>query len=48
MILFPTILQAVGIAAIAVSAGLVFTPAGVFVAGVGVLLFGLAWERSGK
>lgn len=48
MILLPSILQASGIAVIAVGAGLVYFPAGLIVAGVGILLFGLAWERSGK
>jgi hypothetical protein len=39
------LLQIGGIAAIAVGAGLVFVPAGLMVAGVGAVLFGLALER---
>jgi hypothetical protein len=38
-------LQIGGIAAVAFGAGLVFIPAGVIVAGVGLVLFGLAMER---
>jgi hypothetical protein len=39
------VLQIGGIVAIAVGAGLVFVPAGLIVAGVGAVLFGLALER---
>lgn len=39
------LLQIGGIAAVAVGAGLVFMPAGLIVAGVGAVLFGLALER---
>jgi hypothetical protein len=41
-----TVLQAVGIAAIAVGFGLWLPFLGVIVAGVGLVLFGLAMERS--
>jgi hypothetical protein len=40
-----TILQATGIAVVALGVGLWFIPAGVVVAGVGMVLFGLALER---
>jgi hypothetical protein len=39
------LLQIGGIAAIAVGAGLIFIPAGIMLAGVGAVLFGLALER---
>jgi hypothetical protein len=39
------VLQVGGIVAVAVGAGLIFAPAGVIVAGVGAVLFGLALER---
>jgi hypothetical protein len=39
------LMQIGGIAAVAIGAGLVFIPAGVIVAGVGLVLFGLAMER---
>jgi hypothetical protein len=39
------ILQVFGLVAVAVGAGLVYIPAGVMVAGVGSVLFGLALER---
>jgi hypothetical protein len=48
MTLLPTILQATGISIIALATSLVYAPAGLFIVGVGVLLFGLAWERKGK
>jgi hypothetical protein len=38
-------LQIGGIVAVAIGAGLIFIPAGVIVAGVGAVLFGLALER---
>ena len=41
-----TILQATGIAFVAVGVGLWFVPAGIVVAGVGMVLFGLALERN--
>jgi hypothetical protein len=46
--LLSTILQATGIAVISVAVGLIFLPAGLICVGVGVLLFGLALERSDK
>jgi hypothetical protein len=48
MNLLPTILQAIGITVIAFAVSLIYIPAGLIVAGTGVLLFGLAWERSNK
>jgi hypothetical protein len=39
------ILQVFGLVAVAVGAGLVYVPAGLMVAGVGSVLFGLALER---
>jgi len=39
------ILQVTGLIAIAVGAGLIFVPAGVVVAGLGAVLYGLALER---
>ena len=41
-----TILQVVGVTAIAVGAGLFYLPLGVVLAGVGCVLFGVAMERS--
>ena len=38
-------LQVAGIAAIALGAALVFIPAGVIVAGLGLVLFGIVMER---
>lgn len=43
-----TIFQAAGAALIAIGVGVMFPPLGVVVAGVGVLLFGLAIERGQK
>lgn len=43
-----TLLQVLGIAAVAAGTGLVATWAGVIVGGVGALLFGLAVERGGQ
>lgn len=40
-----TVLQAVGIAVVSLGVGLWFPPAGVVVAGIGIVLFGLALER---
>jgi hypothetical protein len=40
-----TVLQAVGITVVSLGVGLWFPPAGVVVAGVGIVLFGLALER---
>jgi hypothetical protein len=48
MTLLPTILQAFGVAVIATGISLIFLPAGVVAFGAGFLLFGLAWEKSGK
>ena len=39
------VLQVGGLIAVAVGAGLVFVPAGLIVAGIGAVLFGLALER---
>jgi hypothetical protein len=41
-----TILQIAGIGVIALGAGLWLPPLGVAVAGIGILLFGIALERS--
>lgn len=38
--------QVLGAAAIAVGAGLIFPPAGVIIAGVFAILFGIALERT--
>lgn len=38
-------LQISGLTAVAVGAGLIFPPAGIILAGVGAILFGLALER---
>jgi hypothetical protein len=48
MNLLATILQASGIAVISVGVSLIFLPAGLVVAGLGVLLFGLALDKGGK
>lgn len=39
------VFQIAGIAAVSLGAGLVFIPAGVIVAGLGLVLFGVAMER---
>jgi hypothetical protein len=39
------LMQIGGIAAVAIGAGLVFIPAGVIVAGIGLVLFGIVMER---
>jgi hypothetical protein len=39
------VLQIAGIAAIALGAALMFIPAGVIVAGLGLVLFGIVMER---
>jgi hypothetical protein len=39
------VLQVAGIAAIALGAALIFIPAGVIVAGFGLVLFGIVMER---
>jgi hypothetical protein len=44
--LLATIIQAIGIAVVALGVGLTYPPAGVVVAGIGMILFGLAFERS--
>jgi hypothetical protein len=44
--LIATIFQAVGITVVAVGVGMAWLPAGVIVGGVGLVLFGLALERS--
>lgn len=41
-----TVLQAIGIATIAVGFGFWLLPVGIIVAGIGMVLFGLALERS--
>lgn len=38
-------LQIAGIAVIALGVGFIFIPAGIIIAGIGALLFGLALER---
>lgn len=38
--------QAVGIAVISIGVGMAWLPAGIVVAGIGMVLFGLALERS--
>lgn len=43
-----TILQASGVAVIAIGLGLVWFPLGVLAVGAGVLLFGLALDKGGK
>lgn len=43
-----TILQAAGVAIFALGVGLVFPPAGVAVAGIGLTLFGIALEKGRK
>lgn len=48
MTLLATILQASGIAVIAFGVSLIYVPAGLVIAGLGVLLFGLATERKIK
>jgi hypothetical protein len=40
-----TVLQAVGMTVVAIGVGLWFPPAGIVVAGIGFVLFGLALER---
>lgn len=40
-----TLLQITGLTALAVGAGLIFIPAGVIVAGAGLLALGVAMER---
>jgi hypothetical protein len=43
--MFATILQASGVALVALGVAFIFPPAGLIVAGVGAVLFGLALER---
>lgn len=43
-----TILQVVGVTVISVAVGVVYWPAGLVLAGVGCLLFGLALDKGGK
>lgn len=43
-----TILQVTGIALVSLGVGFMFPPAGVVIAGVGMVLFGLALERGAK
>jgi hypothetical protein len=43
-----TIMQATGVAVAAIGVGLWFMPAGLVVAGVGMVLFGMAIERGTK
>jgi len=40
-----TVIQVLGVVAVAAGAGLVFPAAGVIVAGLGAVLFGIAMER---
>lgn len=44
----PVVLEAVGVLFIAVGAGLAYLAAGFIVAGIGLLAFGVASERSGR
>jgi len=44
--LFATILQAVGVASIVIGGFLIWVPAGFILAGIGLVVFGLAAERS--
>lgn len=41
-----TLTQAFGVLIISIGFGLIYPPAGVIIAGVGLVLFGLALERS--
>jgi hypothetical protein len=41
-----TVIQVLGITLVSVGVGIAYPPAGIVVAGVGLLLFGLALERS--
>jgi hypothetical protein len=41
-----TILQVIGAAAISIGAALMFIPAGLIIAGIFALMFGLAMERN--
>lgn len=41
-----TVIQVLGITLVSVGVGLAYPPAGVVVAGIGLVLFGLALERS--
>ena len=43
-----TILQVTGISLVSLGIGLIFPPAGVVVAGLGMVLFGMAIERGAK
>jgi hypothetical protein len=43
-----TILQVTGISLVSLGIGLIFPPAGVVVAGIGMVLFGMAIERGTK
>lgn len=43
-----TILQVTGISLVSLGIGLIFPPAGVVVAGLGMVLFGMAIERGTK
>lgn len=44
--MLPTIIQITGIVVVAVGLGLIYAPIGVIALGAGILLFGLAFERS--
>ena len=44
--MFATILQAVGVASIVIGGFLIWVPAGFILAGIGLVVFGLAAERS--
>jgi hypothetical protein len=46
MDMMPSVVQAVGILLLAIGAAMFLPALGVIVAGVGLLAFGLAWERS--
>jgi hypothetical protein len=44
--MIPSMVQAVGILLLAIGAAMFHPAVGLMVAGVGLLAFGLAWERS--
>jgi hypothetical protein len=43
-----TLFQASGLALVAIGVGVVFPPAGLVIAGIGLFVFGLAIERGAK
>jgi len=46
--LFSTIIQIVGLTTLSLGFGLIFVPAGVIVAGVALIVFGIAQQMGGK